>query len=314
MWVLVALIGLLVVVPFLIPVGEAENTLPVRELADRDGRYLDFEGVGVHYKRAGRGEPVLVLLHGFGASLFSWRLVVDPLAQHYTVLAYDRPAFGLTERPRVEEREGRSPYTAEFGLDLLEELLDSVPVERAILVGNSAGGSVALEFALARPERVAGLVLISPAVYTSGPPGFVRLLWKLPQLDGLGPRLLRWSLPRFGQSGIAAAWHDPSRLSDEARAGYALPLRAENWDSALWTLSRSARFEPLAPHLDRVRAPVLVITGDDDRIVPTAESVRLADVLSARLLVVQQCGHLAHEECPEPVLAEIIDFVDALSR
>jgi pimeloyl-ACP methyl ester carboxylesterase len=169
---------------------------------------------------------------------------------------------------------------------------------------------VALEFALARPERVAGLVLISPAVYTNGPPSFVRLLWSLPQLQRLGPRLLRELLPRFGPRGITAAWHDPSQVSDEVRAGYGLPLRARNWDQALWSFSRAARFDPLEPRLEHLQAPVLVITGDDDRIVPTAESVRLAEALSARLLVIERCGHLAHEECPAPVLYEIADFIE----
>ncbi len=53
----------------------------------------------MHYKKYGDGEKVFILLHGFGASLFSWREIVEPLSQYGTVIAYDRPAFGLTERP-----------------------------------------------------------------------------------------------------------------------------------------------------------------------------------------------------------------------
>ena len=79
-------------------------------MADPDSRFIELNGLNVHYKQAGSGEPLIVLLHGFSASTFSWREVMQPLAAFGTVVAYDRPGFGLTERPLGDElKTGREP-------------------------------------------------------------------------------------------------------------------------------------------------------------------------------------------------------------
>jgi alpha-beta hydrolase superfamily lysophospholipase len=105
------LILLLLILPFLFPVPPLEDTVPVEELDDPDSQFMQVDGLRVHYKTYGQGEPVFILLHGFGASLFSWREVIGPLSQYGTVIAYDRPAFGLTERPL--EWEGENPYSTQ---------------------------------------------------------------------------------------------------------------------------------------------------------------------------------------------------------
>ena len=91
----------------------------------------------------GQGEPVLILLHGFGASEFSWREVMEPLSTYGRVIAYDRPAFGLTERPMEGNWTGTNPYSVQGNVELLDGLMDELGVDKAILVGNSAGGGVA---------------------------------------------------------------------------------------------------------------------------------------------------------------------------
>ena len=109
---------------------------------------------------------------------------------------------------------------------------------------------------------------------------------------------------------LEQAWHDPSKITDAVRTGYRLPLRAENWDRGLWELTAAGRDLKLAEQLAEVRRPTLVITGDDDRIVPTAESIRLADELpDAELVVIPACGHVPHEECPAPFLAAATQFI-----
>ena len=124
--------------PFLVPIPPLKDTLPAQSLADADSRFIEVNGISLHYKTYGQGEPVFILLHGFGASVFSWREVMQPLATHGTVIAFDRPAFGLTERPM--RWEGDNPYSPEFQVQLVTGLMDELQIERAILVGNSAGG------------------------------------------------------------------------------------------------------------------------------------------------------------------------------
>lgn len=302
------LLVLLLVGPFLVPVPPLEGTVPPEELADPDSRFVEVNGITVHYKMAGSGRPAFLLLHGFAASTFSWREVMGPMAEWGTVVAFDRPGFGLTERPM--RWTGRSPYSPEAQADLTVALMDALGIERAVLVGNSAGGTIALLTALTCPERVEALVLVDAAIYVGGGvPGWVRPLLNTPQMRHLGPLFAR-SIRDWGEDFGRSAWHDPSKLTPEIWEGYTRPLRAENWDRALWEVTRASHPLGLEKRLGEVRVPVLVVTGDDDRIVPTEQSIRLAgEIPGAQLVVIPECGHVPQEECPGPFLEAVEAFL-----
>ena len=310
-----AVLGVILIIvlvgPFLVPVAPLENTVPAETLADEDSLFIEVNGVKVHYKTYGQGEPVFVLRHGFGASLFSWREVTAPLAEMGTVIAYDRPAFGLTERPL--EWEGESPYSQDSQVELVIGLMDALGVEQAILVGNSAGGTISMLTALKYPQRVQSLILVDPAVYAGGgAPGWIRPLLGTPQMRHLGPLVARQIQTR-GPELVELAWHDPTRLTSEIMEGYQKPLRVDNWDKALWELTVSSRESGLAERLSEFDLPVLVITGDDDRIVPTEQSLQLAkEIPNAQLVVIPQCGHVPHEECPDVFMQAVTDFLESL--
>jgi pimeloyl-ACP methyl ester carboxylesterase len=321
--VLVVLLAILLVGPFLIPVPPLEDTVPPEQLADPDSRFVDVNSLQVHYKIAGQGEPTaenltLVLLHGFGASVFSWREVMEPLAESLaseagTVIAFDRPAFGLTERPLPGQWVGESPYSVEYQVELTVGLLDALGVERAILVGNSAGGAISMLTALTYPQRVQALVLVDPAVYDHGGwMGLLRFFADTPQMQRIGPLVAR-RIRGWGMDFSRSAWHDPSQITAEVWVGYLKPLQAENWDRALWEMTRASRPHNLTERLAEIQMPCLVITGDDDRIVPTDQSIRLADELpDAELVIIPDCGHIPHEECPELFLQAVTDFLNQL--
>jgi pimeloyl-ACP methyl ester carboxylesterase len=311
------LLAILLIGPFLIPIPPLEGTVPPEQLADPDSRFIviDLNGVNlnVHYKLIGSGEPAFVLLHGFGASLFSWREVMGPLLQLGTVVAFDRPAFGLTERPLPGAWSGDSPYGAEAQAALTIKLMDRLGVERAILVGNSAGGSIAMQTALAHPDRIEALALVDPAVYAGGgTPGWLRPILHTPQAQRVGPLLMR-NIRTWGIDFAKSAWHDPTRITPDIWEGYTRPLQADDWDQGLWQLILASRAPDLANRLDEIRMPTLVVTGDDDRIVPTEQSIRLAGELpDAQLVVIAFCGHVPHEECPSEFMQALTRFVAQL--
>lgn len=313
--VLAAVLLLLVVGPFLVPVPALEDVVPPRELADPDSRFIPVNGLEMHYKQVGQGEPAIILLHGFGASQFSWRSVIEPLGTLGTVIAYDRPAFGLTERPMPGSWQGESPYSTQSQVDLLFGLMDALNIEQAVLVGNSAGGTIATLASLEHPERVSGLVMVDAAIYAGGgSPAWARPLLATPQMNHIGPLIARQLRDR-GEDAIRLAWHDPSRVTPEVFEGYRKPLRAENWDRALWELTKASRETGLAERLGQLAVPVLVVTGDDDRIVPTEDSLRLAeDVPGAQLVVFSACGHLPQEECPQAFLDTVMPFIRTIAR
>jgi pimeloyl-ACP methyl ester carboxylesterase len=311
--ILVSLLALILVGPFLVPISPLEDTKPPQALADPDSQFIEVNGISVHYKLKGEGEPALILLHGFGASTFSWREVMDPLSAYGTVIAYDRPAFGLTERPMTWE--GDSPYSQESNMQLLLGLIDQLGIDRAVLVGNSAGGTIATAFALAYPERVAALIQVDAAIYQTMPDSpLLNWLLSTPQVDHIGPLIARRLGGSSGEDFIQRAWHDPSLLDarPEILAGYRKPLMVENWDRALWEHTKASEAPNLAPRLDQIRVPTLVISGDDDQIVPVENSRQLAeDIPGAELVILEACGHLPQEECPQAFLSAVDAFINS---
>ncbi|HET91959.1 MAG TPA: alpha/beta hydrolase [Chloroflexi bacterium] len=313
-------VGLLLTValisPLLIPIPPLEDTLPPGQLADPDSQFIQVNSLSVHYKTLGAGESTLLLLHGFAASTFSWRQVMAPLSEMGRVVAFDRPAFGLTERPLPApwpgdwESERANPYTTAGQVALTVGLMDELGIERAILVGNSAGGAVAMQTALNHPERVETLILVDPAVYAQGSrAAWIRFLSNTPHMRRVGPLIVR-RIQDWGVDFARSAWHDPSQITPEIWEGYLKPLRAQNWDRALWELTRSARPSDLPERLDELTMDCLIVTGDDDRIVPTDQSIRLASELpNAELVVIPSCGHVPHEECPDQFLRAVTEFL-----
>ena len=191
--------------PYLIPVRPLTDTHPPEALADPDSQFVRLNGLNIHLKTMGEGEPVFVLLHGFMASLYSWNPIVEPLSRIGRVIAYDRTAFGLSERPL--QWKGQNPYTPETTLGTLHALLDHFGVRQAILVGNSAGGTLAMQYTLRHPERVAALILVDAAIINVGgaPPWMIPLL-DSPQMRRIGPLIIR-QIPRGGARMLEIAWH-----------------------------------------------------------------------------------------------------------
>ena len=307
------LLAAAIVVPLVIPVPPAGDTQPARDLAGPDSRFLEVTDLVVHLQQAGSGGLPLILLHGFGASVFSWHAVLEPLAVDRLVVGFDRPGFGLTERLMPPYPSGESPYSPTAQVELTLGLMDALGIDRAVLVGNSAGGTIAMLTALEHPGRVAGLVLVDAAVYAGGgAPSWIRPLLALPQVRRVGPLFVR-NIREWGLDLIDTAWHDPAKIRPETIAGYTLPLHAENWDRALWELTLASQELDLASRLGELKMPVLVITGDDDRIVPTADSIRLAgEIPGAELVVVPACGHVPQEECPNAFLEAVEAFLSRM--
>ncbi len=296
-------------VPLIVPIAELE-TVPVRGLAGQGARFANVDGVELYYTRTGNTPPTLLLLHGFG-SLFSWRKVAGPLSERAEVIAFDRPGFGFSERPLVTD--ALNPYTPPAQLDLTLGLLDALDTEKVVLVGHSAGGAVAVGFALAHPERVSGLVLVGPILRSGGPPTWVRGVFNTPQATRIGPTIMRQFGEEPGLELLRRAYADPDRLTDADLSGYRRPLRADGWDRALWEVTKASRLTDLAPRLAELGVPTLVVAGAEDGVVPPEESERVArSIAGAEFVLLGGCGHAAQEECPQKFTAAVTTWLDTL--
>jgi pimeloyl-ACP methyl ester carboxylesterase len=304
--VFLALLVAVLLGPFLVDVPPLTDTVEPTALADADSRFIEVEHVRVHYKESGQGAPAFLLLHGFGASVFTWRDVMGPFSQLGRTVGYDRPAFGLTERPL--QWSGTNPYGDSAQSAIAIALLDALQIDKAVWVANSAGARVAVDVTLRFPQRTIALVLVDPWFDTG--PRWLRPLLHTPQFEHLGPRIVRTIATR-GDDVIRRAWHDPTRMTPDVLAGYRKPLRANDWDKALWEFTSADREADIAQRVPQLAAtPTLVITGADDRIVPTEHSIDLAaQIPGSRLVVLPDCGHLPQEECPVQFMSAVREFL-----
>ncbi len=307
---LTALIG-----PLLLPIPELKNTVPASDLAEADSRFVNIDGLSIHYKQKGSGEPKLLLLHGFGSSIFSWREVLAPLGEIGTAIAFDRPGFGFSARPLRGEWRGTNPYSPQGQLELTLTFLDELKLDKVILIGNSAGGTLATQFALTYPKRVEALILVDAAIVERvSSAGWVRPLLNTPQMNRLGPLIMRQFADEPGLEFLKSAWSNPELISDDIIAGYRKPLQADNWDKALWELSKASRPARLETRLAELAVPTLVISGADDQIVPPEQSELVAQAIPGAVFAkLDNCAHLPQEECPGEFLATVYSFINEIA-
>lgn len=299
----------LAVGPFAVPVPAMNGLVSESELVDEDSKFIEINGVDIHYKEAGEGDTTFILLHPFGGNTFSWREVMDDFAARGRVIAYDRPAFGLTERPMPEDWES-NPYGIKANIEILRSLMDTFGIEKATLVGNSAGGAVAVAFALEYPDRVDDLILVAPGVGGGRGPKFpawaMPVMWT-PQMRHIGQLLMRDYLERLPRT-IEREWYDPSKLTDEIRQEYLNLLKIENWDRAFYELTFADPYPEIRPMLPQLTLPVLIVGGQEDRLIRSWYLEAVAtEIPDASLHLIPACGHVPQEECPQAFM----DIVNA---
>nr|XP_027107250.1 uncharacterized protein LOC113727341 isoform X2 [Coffea arabica] len=377
-------------------------------LADPEGCFCKFKGVQIHYKiydaeslapnsskevttpqdsdtTKSLGFP-MILLHGFMASTFSWHRVMKPLAQvtGSKVLAFDRPAFGLTSwvDPTNHSPTGSgdarplNPYSIMFSVLASRYFIDVLAAEKVILVGHSAGSLVAVDTYFEAPERVAAMVLVAPPILApllkqdfskdnqrgknnkkqeehsnsdSHRNPILRILSMLSKLtkhiaqaimnilkgmgdminyvykkalsallrSAIGVMLVRMIVARFGKALFRHAWYDSNQLTDHVLQGYTKSQKVKGWDKALAEFTAamladsSSQSKPqLSKRLSEISCPVLIVTGDSDRLAPSWNSRRLSQFIpGSRLEVIKNCGHLPPEETAEEFVSVVEKFL-----
>ncbi len=314
--VLASILGLLLVGPFLIPVNSSGTLTNVEaanaQFAD-ESKFIEVVGHDVHYLTAGdpSSDRLILLLHGFGANVSTWDLVLDELGAAGFVVAYDRAAFGFTERP--ESWTGTNPYSAAGQLEVIQALIDEFGAgKEVVILGHSAGGNLAAAFAAQNPEAVDQLILLDPAIYsTGGGPSWLNWIYDIPQLNHVGPALVS-SIATSGLDLLNESYYDKSLVTEELKAKYTAPLKITGWEKAFWNYNKAPRTTNVDKQLASISMPTLVITGDTDEVVATADSIRLAGELpNAQLVVIEDCGHLPNEEKSQEFLTAVAGFLQA---
>lgn len=283
--------------------------IPYDQLDDRyasaDSRFLDLPGdLRVHYRDQGKADgPVLVLLHGFSSSLHTWEPWVAELGRDHRIVSLDLPGFGLTRAPEAF-RVGPDTY-----VETVERFAAAKGLDRFTLGGNSMGGAAAWQYALAHPERLDGLILVDAAGWprAEGDPDGGPLVFRLLR-HPVGRALLRdLDATRLTGDGLRDAFADDAQVTGEMVRRYVDMSRAPGRRAQILASMEGRRAEPAtAERLAAIRTPTLVMTGEDDRLIPAADARRFAAAIpGARLAAYPGVGHLPQEEIPARSAADV---------
>lgn len=276
--------------------------------ADLEARYLeapaDLRTVGpwrLHVRDSGpRQAPVVVLLHGFGASLQTWDLWARGLSQTHRVIRLDLPGSGLSPPDPDQD------YTDARSLQLLRSLLDELGVSRATMVGHSMGGRIAWTFAAQHPERTDKLVLIAPDGFASE--GFE---YGKPMDVPFSLSLMRQVLPKpLLRMSLKSAYAQPESLTDALTTRYHELLLAPGARQAMLDRLKQTALQEPGPLLRQIKAPTLLVWGESDAMIPASNARDyLQAIVGSRLFLYPGVGHLPHEEASEVSLKAVVDFL-----
>lgn len=248
---------------------------------------------GIYFEVSGEGAPV-VLAHGFSLDRRMWDKEVSLLRTGFRVVRYDLRGHGLSE-PWSE------PFAAEE--DMLE-VFEATGLERATIVGLSAGAQVAIDFALAHPDRVAALVLASPGL--GGYQAVGSFDWMAPVMKELRAGEPQQAMRAWTETPLMKIVTDPA--ADSAMQAIVM----DNW--MVWTYDPQLQAMPDPPAITRlsdIEAPALVLIGQNDLI----DTKRVGDTLAAclvnaQLVTIAAAGHLVNLEAPERFAQALTTFLD----
>nr|AFK41677.1 unknown [Lotus japonicus] len=284
--------------------------------------YWTWRGHKIHYVVQGEGSPI-VLIHGFGASLFHWRYNIPELAKKHKVYAIDLLGFGWSEKALVD-------YDAMVWKDQVVDFMKEIVKEPAVLVGNSLGGFTALISATGLPELVNGVVLLNSAGQfgdgnkesktseeTSLQKFILKPLKEVFQRVVLGFLFWQAKQPARIESVLKSVYVNSSNVDDYLVESIMKPAEDPNAGEVYYRLmtrfmTNQSKYT-LDTVLSQLSCPLLLVWGDLDPWVGPAKTNRIKEFYPKTTVVNLQAGHCPHDEVPELVNKALLDWLSTLT-
>ena len=277
------------------PAGDSVVT--ARDLALPSGDVVRVAEAGPRDGRA------VLLLHGWAASLYSWRYVLPALARAgHRAVAVDLRGHGLSS-----ESPAAAAYSTEAMVRHVCEIADALALDMPVVVGHSMSGRIALEYARFRPTRVAALGLIAPAgvsplrITKIARPVLALAAW-------LGP----WAVPRLAVAVIMrAVWGKRSRPNATDVDQYWAPSQFPRYERAIDSLLRDFDWSVVDPAtLASVPVPLTIVLGECDPLLGVRDATALAAAVAPqRVVEIARVGHIITDEAPEQTIAELLSLI-----
>lgn len=267
--------------------------------------YIRINGVDIYYERIGQpfkeGTPVLVLVHGYLSSLFSYRLLTPLLANDFSLLIFDLPGFGKSEKSKTYK------HSLDNYAKTLLQLIKAFDLNRVTVVGHSMGGQIGLRAALLAPNKIERIIGLAAAGYMGPVKKSLRMATRLPSF----PFFLRFYFRRHKMlNTFLDVTYNKTIVTKEMMDGYIEPLKEKAFYNSLTRLIQDREGDLSSEEVAQIHQPVLLLWGKEDRIVPLKIGERFAkDLPNATLKIFKETGHLLPEEKPEEVAEAIREFL-----
>jgi len=285
----------------------------------RDARFVDVDGARVRYvdtegnegpvasnpKEAPKDDatekPTVVLIHGFASAIEAWAPVIPALTKTHRVVALDLKGFGWTDRPEGD-------YSPDAQAKIVLKLLELRGIQKTALVAHSWGSSVALQVALAAPEKITKLALYDAWVYEDQLPTFFH--WA--RADGVGEMLFGLYYKERSDEKMAMAFFDKKWVTEKFVEEVENALERPGTVAAALAAVRGQRYTDVEQKYKTIDKPTLLIWGREDVVTPLKYGERLSrDLPGARLVVYPRCGHFPMIEARDASNRELVAFLNA---
>jgi pimeloyl-ACP methyl ester carboxylesterase len=288
--------------------SSCNSDIPVAELKVKyqkaNSEFIDIDGVSVHYIMEGRMDDSLpiVFIHGTSASLHTWDTLSNFLKTNKKIIRLDLPAFGLTGPNRLNQ------YSFNYYNQFLDEFLLKLNVTQCIVAGNSLGGSIAWNYAIASPEKVKQLILLDASGYPKkdekGSLGF-----KLAGIPVLNQALKHISPISLIRKSLEDAFYNKSLVTEKMVQQYHdMLLREGNRGAVLELFQHPMKADPAKIKL--ITQPTLIIWGKEDQLISYKNAALFKqDIQNSQMLVLDKVGHIPMEEAPNQVASAILEFI-----
>lgn len=261
--------------------------------------FASVDGARVRYVDVGKGPPV-VLIHGFASSLETWDALIPELSKTHRVIAMDLKGFGWTDRPEGD-------YSPKAEAHLVLRLLEARGIEKAAFVAHSWGSSIALELALAAPERVSRIALYDAWVYEGQLPTF----FVMSRAGGVGEALFSMYYNERADERMSLAFFDKTLVSEPLAEAVERSLERPGTIAAALAGVRGMHYTEVEARYRTIDKPTLLLWGREDAVTTLPFGERLSRELPhARLVVYPRCGHFPMLEAKSASNAELIRFLD----
>ncbi len=259
---------------------------------------LSDRPIGTSFVHQGRGGTPILLLHGFDSSVFEFRRLLPLLATNHETWAVDLLGFGFSSRLL------EIPITPTAIKTHLYEFWTQLIQQPVILIGVSMGGAAALDFTLSYPNAVQKLVLIDSAGFAKGP-AMGKMMF--PPLGYLATQFLK--NPRIRQQISLKAYYDRALASTDASTCARLHLAVPGWANSTIAFTKSGGYNFLADKIEQVDKATLILWGEDDQILGTADAYKFSEAIAAsKLIWIPKCGHVPHLEQPQVTADCILEW------